>query len=249
MKIQFSPISFIKPKNNSEKKHFNFIQYNRNLDFDTISFTGKKTLTQQIKELPSNAFLSDGLRNYIMDNINQKNILDLHKEYYAPLMYCNTLDEAKKLYPEFLNVVDINDIDLNKTNNRTVKKIANGEIKGLSKENASLLFLQKYIGRLEPLKGNEEQYFNINYHTMEGLLKYLNISMDKDYKDIIKKYRMSQTRKNIWQNEDFKQKALTERKTSKARQKHSQAALLMWQNEQYRQKRITEKQSRKNKTE
>ena len=112
MKIQFSPISYIKPKNNSQKKHFNFIQYNHNLNFDTVSFTGKTTLTQQIKELPNSAFLSDGLRNYIMDNISQKNIVDLHKEYYAALMYCNTLNEAKKLYPEFLNVVDINDIDL-----------------------------------------------------------------------------------------------------------------------------------------
>lgn len=244
MKIQFNPIiNYIKPQNKSIKENYNPFQYNHNINFDTISFSGK-TIAQQIKELPSETFLSKGLRDYILDNVDKRNIPDLHKEYYAPLMSCQTLDEAKELYPEFSNVIDIKDLDLNNISNRTILKIAKGQIKGLNKENASIVFLQKYISKLEPPKSEEKYYFDINHHTITGLLEFLNISMDKNYKDIIKKCRMSQARKNIWQNEDFRKQALTERKSPKARQKHSQAAKIMWQNEQYRQRRILKKQSK-----
>ncbi len=239
MKLQFRQINFLKPQNIKNTKTTNPIKYQYNLSSDTISFSGK-SLVQQVKDLEKDAFLSDGLREYILSYIDDKNnLIDLHKEYYASLLNCKTLDEAKELYPEFRDVVDLKDVDLSSISFYAPKQIAKGQIEGLNKENASLVFLKKYIGELIPLNniGNED-YFHLNNSTIKKILKFLNISMNDDYESLITKNRKSEAAKARWQDKEFREKTLKSLNSPETKAKLSEAAKARWQDEEFREKTI-----------
>ena len=222
MKLQFRQINFLKPQNIKNTKTTNPIKYQYNLSSDTISFSGK-SLVQQVKDLEKDAFLSDGLREYILSYIDDKNnLIDLHKEYYASLLNCKTLDEAKELYPEFRDVVDLKDVDLSSISFYAPKQIAKGQIEGLNKENASLVFLKKYIGELTPLKsGCNEDYFYLSYQTIKKMFKFLNISMNDDYESLITKNRKSKAAKARWQDKEFREKTLKSLNSPETKAKHA----------------------------
>ena len=242
MKLKFRPVSFLKPKNinkNQNNQTISPIKYQYNLSSDTISFSGK-SLVQQVKDLEKDAFLSDGLREYILSYIDDKNnLIDLHKEYYASLLNCKTLDEAKELYPEFRDVVDLKDVDLSSISFYAPKQIAKGQIEGLNKENASLVFLKKYIGELIPLNniGNED-YFHLNNSAIKKILKFLNISMNDNYESLITKNRKSEAAKARWQDEEFREKTLKSLNSPETKAKLSEAAKARWQDEEFREKTI-----------
>ena len=193
MKISNRFFNPFKPQSIEQSNlNLNPIQYKYNLNFDTVSFTGKKPIAQQVKELPKDAFLSEGLREYILSDIDKKDLITLHKEYYAQLLDCKTLDEAKELYPEFQDVVDTKNIDPSKSKSYIIGQIARGEFSGLTMENASLEFLKRYIGELKSVQNDNKNYFYISYPTTKKLIKFLNISIDKRYKAIIANLRISQ---------------------------------------------------------
>ena len=249
MKLKFRPVSFLKPKNinkNQNNQTISPIKYQYNLSSDTISFSGK-SLVQQVKDLEKDAFLSDGLREYILSYIDDKNnLIDLHKEYYASLLNCKTLDEAKELYPEFRDVVDLKDVDLSSISFYAPKQIAKGQIEGLNKENASLVFLKKYIGELTPLKsGCNEDYFYLSYQTIKKMFKFLNISMNDDYESLITKNRMSKARKEIWQNEEYRTKTVNSMNVSDFRKQRSKVMLEKWQDEEFRERLVKNMRSQK----
>ena len=242
MKLKFRPVSFLKPQNinkNQNNQTISPIKYQYNLSSDTISFSGK-SLVQQVKDLEKDAFLSDGLREYILSYIDDKNnLIDLHKEYYASLLNCKTLDEAKELYPEFRDVVDLKDVDLSSISFYAPKQIAKGQIEGLNKENASLVFLKKYIGELIPLNniGNED-YFHLNNSAIKKILKFLNISMNDNYESLITKNRKSEAAKARWQDEEFREKTIKSLNSPETKAKLSEAAKARWQDEEFREKTI-----------
>lgn len=224
MKIQFKQINFLKPQNGINKTNSSFLKYRYDLSSDTISFSGK-SISQQVKELPKEAFLSEGLREYILANIDKKNIIDLHKEYYASLVDCRNLDEAKKIYPEFANVVDMWQLDLKELNNTTLKQIARGKFENLTFENAAVEFLKRYVAQLEPIENNEREYFNLYAATVKKVLGYFNISMDKRYERLIKIERISQSNKKVWQDDE-------------KRAQQSINSKIFWQDEDYRLKTV-----------
>ena len=252
MKLKFRPVSFLKPQNinkNQNNQTTNPIKYQYNLSSDTISFSGK-SLVQQVKDLEKDAFLSDGLREYILSYIDDKNnLIDLHKEYYASLLNCKTLDEAKELYPEFRDVVDLKDVDLSSISFYAPKQIAKGQIEGLNKENASLVFLKKYIGELTPLKsGCNEDYFYLSYQTIKKMFKFLNITMNDDYESLITKNRKSKARKEIWQNEEYRTKTVNSMNASDFRKQRSKIMQDMWQDVEFREKVVSAMNSPEAKT-
>ena len=105
----------------------------------------------------------------------KKSLYEVHKEYYAPLLDCKTLDEAKELYPEFEDVIDAKDININKfRKDNTFNKIKNGEIRGISLNDLSLELLKKQYGEVKSTK-HEDCYFGINNTTMDKMFKELNI--------------------------------------------------------------------------
>ena len=242
MKLKFRPVSFLKPQNinkNQNNQTISPIKYQYNLSSDTISFSGK-SLVQQVKDLEKDAFLSDGLREYILSYIDDKNnLIDLHKEYYASLLNCKTLDEAKELYPEFSNVVDLKDVDLSSISFYAPKQIAKGQIEGLNKENASLVFLKKYIGELIPLNNiGNEYYFHLNNSTIKKILKFLNISMNDDYESLITKNRKSEAIKARWQDKEFREKTINSINSPEIKARQSEAAKARWQDKEFREKTI-----------
>ena len=62
--------------------------------------------------------------NEIVSSKSQKmpTLMQLHKEIYAPLMECKTLDEAKKIFPEFAGMKDANDVFVRNSGN--IKKFS-----------------------------------------------------------------------------------------------------------------------------
>ena len=75
------------------------------------------------------------------------NLSDIHFDYYADLLNCETLEEAKELYPEFENVIDAKTLTENFTTRSTFYKVKNGKYEGLTLDNLSLKLLQSHYGR------------------------------------------------------------------------------------------------------
>ena len=232
MKISFNPLNTFKIKNHNQKENYSPIRYRYNLKCDTVSFGAKKPAFQKIRELPKDAFLSEGLREYVLYQIGEKDIIELHKEYYKPLLDCKTLDEAKELYPEFQDVVDTKNIDPSKSNSYIIGQIARGEFSGLTMENASLEFLKRYVGELKKMQNDNINYFYISYPTTQKLIKFLNISLDERYKAILRNQRLSESHKSNWQDEEYKEKH-SKRWQEGGKTQFSRAMNIRWQNEEF----------------
>ena len=70
-----------------------------------------------MKNLPSEAFPSVGLQNYMLQGIDenpQADVVELNRQYYSGLLNCDSLDEAKEIYQEFANVIDAKNLDFSK---------------------------------------------------------------------------------------------------------------------------------------
>ena len=72
-------------------------------------------------------------------------LYDLHKEKYAPLLDCKTLDEARNLFPEFREVLDARSVVVHKSPN--IKKI----MEKVSLEDLSLHLLKERWANLKTL--------------------------------------------------------------------------------------------------
>ena len=113
-----------------------------------------------------------------------KTLYEVHKKYYAPLLKCETLEEAKEKYPEFEEVIDAKDVNIDKLGNRnTLRKIAAGKIEGASLDNLSLELLKSRYAHAKGAQ-NKEFYFNLANVAVYGLFKTLKIKeMNEKYLD------------------------------------------------------------------
>lgn len=213
------------------------------LKADTVSFSGKTNINYEMKNLPIEAFPSSELREFILQEINKDNeadIVELHRTYYAPLMECETLDEAKELYPEFEMVVDAKNLDLSKKpSNNIFSQIKAGKIDGLDIENLSLEFLKKYFAQIVPLNSEYiKDNFNVSYTAFNTLINALNIKMDKRYLKLLGLKLRAKNMQQTWQTTDLKERQQETFKktvsTPEYKAKASKAAKERWQNQEYR---------------
>ena len=214
------------------------------LPFDTVSFGARVDFIKKLNSIPKDAFPSEGLRNYILSNISQDeslNISDLHKEYYANLLTCETLEEAKELYPEFRKVVDAKDMDLSGLRGNDIfKKISKGKFEGLTLENLSLKLLKKVYGELMPITDDNctKENFNVRHPILSKMMSTLNIGMSKEYLSLIRASRQSKFFSAKWQEEDYRSHqtdVLTKaNRDPERRAKLSEIAKQQWQDDDYR---------------
>ena len=144
------------------------------------------TLQGQIKKLapeqyPSKRILETAQKIINEDPKTTKTIYDAHNEYYAPLLECQTLDEAKALYPEFQDVIDASTLEITHESPLALKKINRGEIEGVTIQNASLMFLKHYYGKVGSPK-KKEDFFGFGPTACHAVFDILNIKkLDKGY--------------------------------------------------------------------
>lgn len=176
------------------------------LSCDTVSFTGRVNLNDRIRALPAEHFPSEGLREYMLANLDdeaeENNILELHREYYSNLLNCKTLAEAKQMYPEFQSVIDSKDIDTTGLNSGNIlRKIEDGKYDKLSLDNLSLTLLKKYYGELREIKYSDDSIsktYNLNPNTVLKLLRQFNIVFDEKYADVLRACRMAKGLQAAW---------------------------------------------------
>ncbi len=126
--VQYSPYSkFTAP---------NFQRRTTPIDFNYIlqNHTAKlpKRVLNRVQELRS------------QNSTQTPTLKDVHKQIYAPLLECKTLDEAKKLFPEFADITEANISFKRITGN--IKKLKES---GKLEDNFSLKMLQEFWANLK----------------------------------------------------------------------------------------------------
>ncbi len=106
-------------------------------------------------------------------------LLQIHKEVYAPLLRCKTLDEAKALYPEFSEVKEEIIFIKNNHYKRDFEERTAGE-------NFALKMLKDYWGRLKTLREISQEYGMRNRISLEWPLEQINFpKFHNKYKNIL----------------------------------------------------------------
>ena len=174
--------SSIKTSENREVKNYSntkLMSYPANY-YLPVAF-GKSNNEKIIENIGVENFPSQEIVENLRNNPD-KYLYDAHIEHYAPLLDCKTLDEAKKIFSEFEDVIDSKDIDIKELDKRsTLYKVSQGKIEGANIETLSLDLLKKYYG--EALNtANKENYYGLSLDGVFKLLKALRInSLDKNY--------------------------------------------------------------------
>ena len=195
---------------------FNAANYPKFYYINQISFGVRKPSANEITErIGEENFPSPAIVKRLKDigKSSKFSLYEIHMEHYEDLLDCQTLDEAKEKYPEFKDVIDAKDIDINSLKRAFVlKKIANGEIEGIAIEDLSLEILKKYFGQLISANKKEE-YWNISNNAIPSIAKTLNIKLpNKMYmlKTALSsgeyKARMSKTITEKMQEPEYKEK-------------------------------------------
>lgn len=147
-----------------------------------ISFTGRAKASDIIKTIGEDNFPSPEILEKVKElgDSTDFSLYDIHVEHYKDLLECETLDEAKEKYPEFSDVIDAKDIDLNSLGNRNyIIKIAKGEVPGININDLSLELLKKYYGGLHSIRKKEEFW---GLSSVDNVCKFLNIKIiDRKY--------------------------------------------------------------------
>ena len=224
--MQITPVKNIFFYNKQTNKFKSLLTFKNHIPKDTISFSGKsqKTAKQKIEALPEESYPSIALRNFILERLEENkeaNILDIHLEYYARLLDCETLNEAKELYPEFKEVIDATEIDEKIFGTKGFRKIQEGKLDGLTKDNFSLTAIKLIFGKgISKTEIAEKGYFGIKYSgKIKEILSNLNIEIDQRYAYLLQSEKI----KKAWQDDNFKEKQAQKRKE-------------VWQDEEYRKK-------------
>ncbi len=175
-----------------------------------LSF-GKKEKTHEeiIKRIGEENFPSiEILENFRIQK--DKSLYEVHTEYYKDLLDCKTLEEAKEKYPEFEDVIDAKDINIEKLPHQSaLYKISQGKIDGTSLDTLSLELLKRYYGEVKTLK-KPQNYWNISSQTFykqifpELNIKTLSINYGKSlvgYSPILRDQRCENMR-NLYNGEN-----------------------------------------------
>ncbi len=106
-------------------------------------------------------------------------LIDIHKETYAPLLSCNTLDEAKALFPEFSEMAEK---VVYKRKSRFAK-----EFKERTDENFALKMLQEFWAKLKTKEEIAQDFGMTSRTTLEWPLEQIGfVSYPSNYKTILR---------------------------------------------------------------
>jgi|GEM_PF-6227292 len=165
---------------NKDFKNAELISYPANY-YLPVSFGRQLTHSEIIKKIDIENFPSPKIAE-IFEAEKDKSLYEVHKEYYSPLLDCETLEEAKEQYPEFEDVIDAKDVNINELDSRNIlKKIADKKLDGASLDNLSLELLKKHYAEIKSIK-QKEIYFNLSKSAVDRLFKILNVKkMNRNY--------------------------------------------------------------------
>ena len=137
-----------------------------------------------------------------------KKLSQIHDEYYADLLNCETLEEAKERYPEFKDVIDAKDVK-ERHHLSILNSIERGEREGVSLDDVSLKLLQAHYAKRISMF-DKDKFYGISSGGLCSLYKQLNIPQIKylqamslensailnyDRSEIIAEYRNSAEKK------------------------------------------------------
>ena len=132
--------------------------------YEAEALKGEKIIPERIREATD--FVLEG------GNPNKLALIDVHKQIYEDVLYSDSLDEVKKKYPEFDDVISINDIEKRKKS--FISDIKSGENKLFSPdEDFALQLLKLYWAEAYSIS-DIEKYIDAKTNAYE-LLKDLNI--------------------------------------------------------------------------
>lgn len=155
------------------------------INFNPIHHTspsfGKVSAVKMIEKIGKENFPSPVILENLQTYGRRRDVTlyEIHSEYYAPLLNCETLDEAKELYPEFRYVKDAKDVD---------KKDMTEALRALFRQdkNISLNLLKKYYAQcLIPNDNPEKNAYEYTRKSIERMFQILNIQR---YNPIYAKY-------------------------------------------------------------
>ncbi len=192
---------------------FKNVSYPKNYYLNKIPFTAKRTSANKLAE-------RIGIDNFPSCEIFQKlkelgkssnfSLYDIHIDYYRGLLDCATLDEVKEKYPEFTDVIDAKNIDVNSLDkNSTLYKIFVGKIKNIDINTLSLDILKRYYAKLETIY-DQKKYWELAPSSVLKMMRALNIkTLSRGYNTAI--HITEETRKKHaeasvknWANPEFK---------------------------------------------
>lgn len=213
-------------KNTGLKELYPF-GYTNNLSF------GAKTNAEKLKYIGEENFPNETILSRYKEtfqNGDDKRLYQIHQEYYSDLLTCETLDEAKALYPEFENVLNAENLEDNKEKS-LLNRIKQGEKEGLSANNLSLKLLQSHYGNGAGVNSKDKNY-GIDGKSIRSLFSLLNI------KELNKKYIMVMYREKPEYAEVISKRSLKAWQDPEFRKGRSDDAKKRWQREDYRQGHI-----------
>ena len=161
-------------------------------------------------------------------------IYEIHQDYYAELLNCKTLEEAKEKYPEFKDVLDAKDLPMQKKG--IIKSVQQGKVDGVNICDLSLILLQKHYVDLKNY-GSRSDYWNKKSDDVMQVFSQLNIPfLNKRYLYVISKQKPD----SFWQDEEYKNNAKENMKKNwtdeNFRQKQSEKFKQLWTTENFRKK-------------
>lgn len=201
-----------------------------NLSFYPVSF-GAKSSKEKLAYIGSENFPNREILKQYQETIDDNNILlcEIHKNFYADLLNCSTLDEAKEKYPEFREAIDANQLD-EKESKGIISNIKNGKVEGANIKTLSLdLLKQHYANAYGHAK--KEAYFGLSAKTVLSLFEKLNI------KPLNREYFLTITRETPERRAICSQNSLKLWQRDEYRQGRTEDAEKRWQRPEYREKR------------
>ncbi len=167
----------------SKERHAETRDYYQALkSYALVSFGGKKTpmnLREQvhkigIQNVPQSVL--DKIETVVDDNLDDGSIslYKLHKEVYRPLLDCETLEEAKILYPEFGGVKQFSEVTFSHPHCKG-RKIQQGRFKDLPPQDASLILLKKIYAEAHSIAYEPEAYCGMAYSAIRTIMNEIQL--------------------------------------------------------------------------
>jgi len=164
--------------NSLRSDDFKVVMYPKSYYLNQVSFGSKRPSANVIlQRIGEENFPSYEIVRRLKDigESNDFSLYNIHMDYYRDLLDCSTLEEAQEKYPEFINVVDAKDIDIDTLSKRSVLyAISQGKVKGIDINNLSLEMLKKYYGKLNGVNKKEE-YWGLSNKALDFIFDTLNI--------------------------------------------------------------------------
>ena len=143
-------------------------------------------ITEEYNPYPQSKGLIEHINEVIAGgNPEEKTLIDVHKEYFGRLEQCETLEDAKKEYPEEFGEV-LSDEEASKTSIKTfIDAVKSGKVEGFIPDvDVSLQLLQLYWGKGVSQSYIQDHCFNTNFSHI--LRKFQIPSVSQRYGEYLK---------------------------------------------------------------